>query len=537
MPTAISYIRFSSKKQEEGDSVRRQRQMAAQWLDRNPEYTLSDVTYEDLGLSASKGHHLNGNLGKILEAVERGAIAPGSVILVETLDRFSRLPAIQTLKMLEEVVSKGVDLITLTDGIRYNKDSINGAQLFMLAGAALGAYEYSQNLSKRISASYRGREETAKRGGTIKRRNPFWLTSEGRLKKDDAGKLALEVLVVQDVFKSFVEGVSIHEIARKHANFFANPASVRKVLITPAAIGHWQLYELTNTPDGKQKRKPGEIIKNVFEPAVDDVTWYQAQQMFKKQPELVVARANPLAGLVVCAVCGGNMAKRNANAKNMTASMTCYTRGLNKESCTNSKTYPMPVLGAVFFETMRGHVAASIQKSKLSRAEQERVLLTGQIDELSTKKQRLMVLVEDGDDDAIARVRTITNEVKELQVQLQALPSGGEESAVSLTEVYRVINGDPFALTRTLQLGGYRIVCNEFGVMTVQNERWEYLSYNRKAKTFLIKMPDGTVTTHDSLLASNDASSPEVSQELPPDPFASDDFEEEHLDNSQVKWK
>lgn len=536
MPTAISYIRFSSKKQEEGDSVRRQRQMAAQWLDRNPEYTLSDITYEDLGLSASKGHHLNGNLGKILEAVESGAIAPGSVILVETLDRFSRLPAIQTLKMLEEVVSKGVDLITLSDGIRYNKDSINGAQLFMLAGAALGAYEYSQNLSKRISASYRGREETAKRGGTIKRRNPFWLTSAGGLKRGEAGGLALEVLVVQDVFKSFVEGVSIHEVARKHAKFFSNPASVRKVLYNPAAIGHWQLYEVTNTPDGKQKRKPGEVIKNVFEPAVDDVIWYQAQQMFKKQPDLVVARANPLAGIVVCAVCGGNMAKRNANAKNMTASMTCYTRGLNKESCTNSKTYPMPVLGAVFFETMRDHVAASIQKTKLSGIEQERVLLTGQINELSTKKQRLMILVEDGDEDALERVRVINSEVKELQAQHKTLPSEGGKAAVSLTDVYRVINGDPFTLTRTLQLGGYRIVCDAGGKMTVQDEQWEYLGYNRKAKTFLIKMPDGTVATHDSLLASNGTGSPEAHLELPPDPYANDDREEEHLDQPYVAW-
>lgn len=515
MPTAISYIRFSSKKQEEGDSVRRQRQMAAQWLERNPDYTLSDVTYEDLGLSASKGHHLNGNLGKILEAVESGAITPGSVILVETLDRFSRLPAIETLKMLQEVVSKGVDLITLSDGIRYDKDSINGAQLFMLAGAALGAYEYSQSLSRRVSASYRGREETAKRGGTIKRRNPFWLTSEGQLKRDESGALALPVLAVQDAFKAFVGGVSIHEIARKHATYFANPSSVRKALTNPATIGQWQLFEVINTPKGKQERKPGEVIKNVFEPAVDDVIWYQAQQMFTKQPDLVVARANPLAGLVICAVCGGNMAKRNANPKNATANMTCYARGLNKESCTNSKTYPMPVLGAVYFETMRGHVTAGIQKTKLSRTEQERVLLTGQLGELNTKKKRLMVLVEDGDKDAIDRVRELTSEATELQAQLKTLPSEGGEAAVSLTEVYRVINGDPFALARTLQLGGYRISCDEQGGMTVHGERWIYAGYNRKCKAFNIVCPDGSHTTADAMLAGSGGDAMEPAS-LPP---------------------
>lgn len=539
MPTAISYVRFSSKKQEEGDSVRRQRKMAVDWLERNPGYTLSDVTYEDLGLSASKGHHLNGNLGKILEAVESGAIEPGSVILVETLDRFSRLPAIKTLNMLEEVVSKGVDLVTLSDGIRYNKESVNGAQLFMLAGAALGAYEYSQNLARRVKASYAGRKEKANRGETIKRRNPFWLTSEGKLKRDKSGSPALEVVVVQDVFTSFLGGVSIREIARKHSDYFANPSSVRKLLKSPAVIGDWQLYEVINTPDDKQKRKLGELIKGVFEPAIDPVDFYRAQQLFGKQEHITHARANPLAGIVICALCGGNMAKRNANARSVHATMTCYARGLNKQSCTNSKSYPVPVLGAVFFETMRGHVVASIQKTKLTGSEQERVLLNGRLSELNTRKQRLLNLVELGDADSVERVRGIIEEAKELQSQLDALETVSGEASVSVQEVYRAINGDPFALTRTLQLGGYRIACDDLGAMAVQGEVWRYEGYNRKGKTFGIMCPDGTHTTAEAMLASNGSTGEtpaellaEFDREYPP----AEDGEEERLDPPYVEW-
>jgi len=539
MPTAVSYVRFSSKKQEVGDSVRRQRQMALDWLARNHGYTLSDVTYEDLGLSASKGDHLNGNLGKILEAVESGAIEPGSVILVETLDRFSRLPAIKTLNMLEAVVSKGVDLITLSDGQRYNEKSINGAQLFILAGAALGAYEYSQNLARRVSASYRGREEKAKQGGTIKRRNPFWLTSEGSLKRGSDGAPSVEVVVVQDVFRSFIEGVSIRELARKHAAHFANPSSVRKLLISPATVGHWQLNEVINTPGEKQRRQPGEVIKNVFEPAIEEVVWYQAQQLLGKRSDIVNARANPLAGIVICALCGGNMARRNANEKNVNATMTCYTRGLNKASCSNSKSYPMRVLGAVFFETMRGHVAASIQRTKLTGAEQERVLLSGRISDLNTRKQRLLSLVEDGDEGAIERARALNIEAKELQSQLDALRGTDSQAPVSIEEVYRAINGDPFALTRTLQLGGYRIVCDDLGVMTVQGELWRYDGYNRKRKTFGIICPDGTYTTAEAMLASNGSSG-----ETPSEVFAAydrefpsvEDGEEEHPYQPYVTW-
>ncbi|QKE63229.1 recombinase family protein [Aquipseudomonas campi] len=524
MPTAISYVRFSSKKQEEGDSVRRQRRMAAEWVARNPDYTLSDIRYEDLGLSASKGDHLHGNLGKILEAVESGAIPQGSVIIIESLDRFSRLPAIKTLNMLEKVVEKGVDLITLSDNQRYDRDSINGPQLFMLAGAAMGAYEYSQNLARRVRDSYQGREEAAKNGKGINRRNPFWLTSQGKLKRTEDGAEALEVVVVRDVFASFVSGVGIRELARKHSDHFANPSSVRKLLTNPAAIGHWQRYTLTgvDVENGRKKqlRAPAELIKDVFEFAVDDVLFYQAQKMLKHQSVVTHARVNPLAGLVVCANCGGNFAKRNANAKSVHASMSCYTRGLNKENCSNSKNYPMPVLGAVFFETMRGYIYTSLQKTKLSGYEKERVLLEAQIDENATKRRRLLPLIEDGDDpEVMARYEQLKVEGKELSAQLASLPDDSGEGVVSVAEMYAAINGDPLALAKTLQIGGYRIVCDDQGGMVAGGEQWAFLGYNRKGKTFLVKMPDGTVTTHDSLLASGGGSNhPDAGHELLLDP-------------------
>lgn len=522
MPLAISYVRFSDQRQQEGDSVRRQRQMAIDWQKRNPEYTLSDVRYEDLGLSASKGKHLEGNLGKILDAVENGAIPSGSVILVETLDRFSRLPAIKTLNMLEAVVGKGVDLITLSDGVRYNQESVNSNQLFMLAGAALGSYEYSRNLARRVKESYAGREEKAKLGGKINRRNPFWLTSDGKLKQAETGGYAPEVLVAQDVFNSFVSGTGIRELARKHSDYFANPSSVRKLLANPAVIGHWQRYVLEDVTDatGKktQSRTPGDLIKDVFEPAVDEVLFYQAQKMFKQQEVVTYARVNPLAGIVTCATCGGNFAKRNANAKSLHASMSCYTRGLNKVACTNSKNFPMPVLGAVFFETMRGHVYSSLQKTKLSGYEKERVLLEARIDENTTKRKRLIPLLEDGDDqEIIGRYEQLKAEHRELCAELEALPIDSSGGVVSVKEVYEAINGDPLALTKTLQIGGYRIICDDQGGMTVAGTHWQYLGYSRKGKTFLIKQPDGTTTTHDSLLTSNGDYSPNMSVEFPVD--------------------
>lgn len=50
---AVLYVRFSTKKQEAGDSQRRQIESAEQWCERN-NAELSAQTYEDLGVSAFK---------------------------------------------------------------------------------------------------------------------------------------------------------------------------------------------------------------------------------------------------------------------------------------------------------------------------------------------------------------------------------------------------------------------------------------------------------------------------------------------------
>ncbi|HJZ59821.1 MAG TPA: recombinase family protein, partial [Gemmataceae bacterium] len=74
--TAYSYIRFSSRKQEQGDSVHRQTLLRDQWLQRHPKVTLDvALTMSDLGVSAFRGKHRTDDrtaLSQFLRAVESG---------------------------------------------------------------------------------------------------------------------------------------------------------------------------------------------------------------------------------------------------------------------------------------------------------------------------------------------------------------------------------------------------------------------------------------------------------------------------------
>ena len=121
MPKAISYIRFSSKIQAKGDSLKRQTELINKWLSENPHVNLSNKGYSDFGRSGYHGTHLKHQFGDLLDAVEDGSITAGDYILVEAIDRIGRLETITALNIITGICMKGVKLITLEDGNEYSK--------------------------------------------------------------------------------------------------------------------------------------------------------------------------------------------------------------------------------------------------------------------------------------------------------------------------------------------------------------------------------------------------------------------------------
>ena len=86
---AICYHRFSSKKQDRGSSLERQRENTSALCKREG-WTII-ATFEDAGASAWKGDHLSaGELGKLRKRIDAGLVERGTYIVVENLDRLSR---------------------------------------------------------------------------------------------------------------------------------------------------------------------------------------------------------------------------------------------------------------------------------------------------------------------------------------------------------------------------------------------------------------------------------------------------------------
>src|SRR4051794_17399302 len=99
---AYSYIRFSTPEQLKGDSLRRQLQLSRDYaLQHGLEL---DEELKDIGVSAFKGkNRTDGALGRFINLVREGKIEPGSVLLVESLDRLSRDQILAALSQFSEI--------------------------------------------------------------------------------------------------------------------------------------------------------------------------------------------------------------------------------------------------------------------------------------------------------------------------------------------------------------------------------------------------------------------------------------------------
>ncbi|MBB5408563.1 DNA invertase Pin-like site-specific DNA recombinase [Paraburkholderia sp. HC6.4b] len=187
-PRVYSYIRFSSEKQASGTSIERQSEYAAEWAAAKGLTLDTTLTMYDLGLSAWKGEHLEkGALGGFIKAIEKGRIAPGSVLIVESLDRLSRDKVNKAQELFLRIINAGVCIVTASDNKEYSAESIGGSnggiELIISLTIMIRANEESSTKSDRVQRALRTRCQqwiAGKWRGNIRAgRDPSWVTWTG----------------------------------------------------------------------------------------------------------------------------------------------------------------------------------------------------------------------------------------------------------------------------------------------------------------------------------------------------------------------
>ena len=184
MPTAYSYVRFSTPEQIKGDSIRRQVELSQKYAEAHG-LTLDDsLQLNDLGVSAFKSVNAEtGKLGLFISAIDSGAVKAGSYLLVESLDRLSRAEVMTALNQFTSILSKDILIVTLADNRVYTKDSINDIGNLMYSLMVMSrAHEESLTKSKRLSAAWENKRVKARDSGhKLTKTCPGWM----ELIKDD----------------------------------------------------------------------------------------------------------------------------------------------------------------------------------------------------------------------------------------------------------------------------------------------------------------------------------------------------------------
>jgi len=481
MPKGISYTRFSAIHQGKGSTQDRQDRMVAQWFIDNPEVSRSDLSVVDKGKSAYKGDHLSYGLGSILRAIDEGFISSGDYILVEAIDRLGRMEPMEMFGLMQQIVSRDVTLVTLEDGVEYTKELLNEqvSSLYVLVGKIQQAHEYSKNLSRRLKASYDKRRDLAKKGEAIKLVSPFWLDDSCQLIPKNA-------TIVKDCIDLYLKGRGARRILLDLVGTYpelksTHPTTLMRWFRSRVLIGEWETK--------------GGVIKDVFEPLIDEKTFYLIQgQLQKRRKEMSPEEKYELSGLVVCDCCGSRFYFRRKKHKDYTIIYANCSGYLKRGAlgCNNNKTWPYDVLMYVFDNSFNDVLSSAVEEKLDNSLLEEKKILEARLVEKNEQIDSVLAL---GIDNAASenirqRIRELgedkdllLTEITNLEASLSSSESGIGVSLADFNVEFFGILDDSVHLREVLKTRGYKIKIKANEARVEVGEGWfRYSLFKRSTR-------------------------------------------------------
>lgn len=329
----ISYIRFSSAKQKQGDSLRRQLKESRKYAESRGLVLDETLSMRDEGLSAFKGDHISkGALGNFLKLIEKGRIPKGSIFIIENLDRLTRADILTALDLFTSIIKSGIHLVTLQDKMEYSRDSIdkNWTQLIVSISCMARAHEESRAKSIRIQDLWDEKRRDI-RETPLTAALPAWLRlnkEKGLIfKKKVTGviePIPERAAIVKRIFKMYEQGKGNTLIAKtlnsegietwgKSTQWSATYIAL--ISRNRAVIGQYQPHHEKN-----RKRVPlGDPIPDYFPRIITDDLFYKVQALIDANSHNVGRSGknrNLFSGLIKCGYCGHSMVSIEKTSSN-----------------------------------------------------------------------------------------------------------------------------------------------------------------------------------------------------------------------------
>ena len=295
MPTCYSYLRFSDTIQSSGLSIVRQVSKRDKWLDQHKDMILdTKVSMRDLGVSAFRGRNLNplyGCLGHFIDLVTRedSPIEPGSVLLLERLDRFSRQEPMLAIGALQQLIYNDIRVVVTEENLEIDKSNINDLQVILPVVLSLCmAHQSSKDKSYHVGNHWKDRRNlTGDKYSILTKKLPSWLYYDEKKKVIKVYKDKAKA--IEYIFKRTVEGVGqcvlVKELNQKFdpittqkiragSQRLWNTSYVSKLLNDRSLIGEFQ----PKTKDEKGRRiDAGDVWKDYYPTVIKPDIFYAAQ--------------------------------------------------------------------------------------------------------------------------------------------------------------------------------------------------------------------------------------------------------------------
>lgn len=191
--TAVSYARWSSGRQSRGSSSARQTKIATDYAARAG--MILDRQIVDEGVSAFSGSNLEAGLGAFLNGIRSGDLSPDLVLLIENMDRFSRLNPVDVLPIFLEVLKTGLTIVTLQDEAIHTEAKYRDNSMLLVPSLVSMqlAHDESRKKSVRLKESWSDRIKRIASGERVPiSKVPFWIaqeTQEFNARADDAREI------------------------------------------------------------------------------------------------------------------------------------------------------------------------------------------------------------------------------------------------------------------------------------------------------------------------------------------------------------
>ncbi len=327
---AIIYARWSSLEQSKGSSLERQMDICERFCLEQGWEVIDRL--RDEGKSAYTGANISeGQLGILTKRVENDLLREPTVLVVEQLDRISRLPPGKVITWIEKVVSHGLTIATANDKLVLDSRELEADPIRIISTVfnAFRAFQESKHKSDRLAESWRIRRKAAEDAQKpITTVCPAWLTVDPETGK--FSKLPERVAIVKRIFEENANGFGIRKIAsrlneegidtwgrgkRKGEGWHAS--YIQKILGNTAVLGEFQPH---TRPRGGIRERSGDPIANYFPAVIDEATFALVNSGRKRLPGGAAKSNLPnlFSGRTRCTSCWGPMTyikKQSAGAK------------------------------------------------------------------------------------------------------------------------------------------------------------------------------------------------------------------------------